>query len=274
MRAAGFQIALHKGRVAEALQHPVVGDGGFALAAVFKHFEAHAVVGVPPDVALYSAGVLGHVAPHQRPVGALYGMVEELPRQIHLGLVVLGHHQQPGGVLVYAVHQHAHALVGRIGLLADAQMIGQGIDQRAGEMPETRVDHQPGGLVHDQKVVVFVNYIQRYRLGVHLEAAALVRQHYHNGVQRLDLVVGLHRAAVDQDVLSLEGKLHAVARGLLHLAHYEPVYTQGGLPLVHHKTVVLEHLSVAAVLLQVLIQIVVQKGFVHHYFTLSGFTVR
>ena len=82
--AAGLEVALYEGGVAEPLQHAVVGDGSLALRTVFEYLEPHPVVGVAADVALNCAGVVRHIAPNQRPIGALDGVLEELLGQIQL----------------------------------------------------------------------------------------------------------------------------------------------------------------------------------------------
>ena len=266
MGASRLQVALHQGGVAESLQHAVVGDGGLALRAVFKHLEAHPVVGVAADIALDGTGVVCYIAPNQRPVGALDGMFEKLSGKLQLRYLILGHHQQSGSVLVDAVHQHAHPLVGSVRPLADAQMVGEGVDQRAAEMTEAGMHHHAGGLVHNQQVIVLIDYIERNRLGMHLEAAPLVGEHYCDDIARLHLVVGLDRTVAHTHILRLQRQLNAVARSLLHLAHDVAVYAKRRLTLIDDKAVVLEQLLVTFALLKLL----VQKIFGSHLFDFIG----
>ena len=74
-------------------------------------------------------------------------MYEELSGQIKLGFIVLGHYQQAGRVLVDPVYEYPHPLVLGIRSLADSQMIGQCVYQRAREMSVARMHDHPCRLV-------------------------------------------------------------------------------------------------------------------------------
>ena len=84
----------------------------------------------------------------------------QLRHQLGMRLDGLGHHHQPGGVLVEAMDDTGARHIDDI-----RHMVQQGIEQRTVGMPGSRMHHQPGRLVDDQQVLVFVDDIQCNVLG-------------------------------------------------------------------------------------------------------------
>ena len=91
----------------------------------------------------------------------------ELRHQARLGQIVLGNHQQAARVAVQSVddpgaHHPGDAAVRRVA----GQ---QGVHQSAARVARRRMDHEPGRLVDDEHVVVFVDDRERYGFGFQLE---------------------------------------------------------------------------------------------------------
>ena len=212
VRASGLQHAFHEGDVAQALQHAEVGDGVLSLRFVAADAEAQPVVGIPADRGVDGPAVFGDIAPDQGPVAPFDGMVEELAGQLDLGRVSLGYDQQSGGILVDAVDQQSHPFVVVFGVGLAAQVVGQGVDQRAAVVAVAGMDHHAGRLVDDQQFVVFIDDVERDGLRLDLHATPLVRHHERDDVERADLVAGLDHDVVDADILGVDCQLHAVAR--------------------------------------------------------------
>ena len=109
-----------------------------------------------------------------------------------MAAVVLGHHQQPGGVLVQPVND------ARTRLAADARqrpaVKQQRVDQRAAGMPGRRMDHQASRLVDHQQVVVFVQDVERQGFGGKLGRTRR-RDVQRNGFAPAHPVIGGQRAA-------------------------------------------------------------------------------
>ena len=188
VRPPRLQPEPHERRVLHRLDERVVRDG--VLPALLRH-DRHPppVARVAPEERLDRPALrLGH-APDDREVAAADRPLHELPRERRVRRVVLRHDEQAGGVLVEAVDDAgAHgdvAGVGRgrrrrreadvlvVGLLVfilerdglAADVVQERVDERAGAVAVGRVDDHPGGLVDDQEVVVFVDHIERDRLG-------------------------------------------------------------------------------------------------------------
>ena len=207
--AAGFKLALDEGDVAEPFHHSVVGDGMFALFTVGEdgHYEAVARVAahVPDD----GAFVLFEVAPHEGAVLAVNGVVEEVGGQLDLRLLRLGHDQNAGGVLVDTVQQQWLDLFAIL-IFLSLKMIGEGIDERAVVVTESRVHHHAGRLVDDDEVIVLVHDVERDVLGDNLEIAGRTGQQDGNDIVGVYAVVRLLRLPVHKDTIGFGGFLYAV----------------------------------------------------------------
>ena len=239
--AAGLEDAFHQRHVGEGFEDLIVGDGVFPLVGIGRengHLEA--ILGVAADVPLDSAdGGVGD-APYQRAVFALGGFVEELTAEVSLGVGGLGHDEEPGGVLVDAVHQ-AEARVVDVVVGIVAQVPGQGVDKGAGPVAVTGVHDQSGRLVDHQYILVLINDVEGDILGENLVGIARTVHHHLHHVGGLDAVVRLHRPAVDQDAAGFGGLLDAVARRLLQVVDEEFVDSQQLLPGVGHEAEMLVH---------------------------------
>ena len=172
---------------------------------------------------------------------SLNGVDEELPGQIGLGIVVLGYQQGPGGVLVDAVYEYAHAVIRGIRALAPSQIPGQAVEERAGEVPAAGVDHQSCRLVEHQYVLVLISDVQIHLLGKYLEASAAVRQEYLYLIQGLYFVVGLDDRPVDPNIACVDGQLYAVSGCAFYVCREVLVYAQQALATVYGQAVMLEH---------------------------------
>ena len=238
--APRFETALHEGYVTIAFQHLPVRHGVLAVGPVGEDEHLLPILGTAADVARDGPLVLVEIAPHQSHVAALDRVVEELFGQPRVGLLVLGDHQQPRGVLVDAVHQSRAVLFfGRDSLLVE--VVHQRIDQRAAVIAHPRVHDQSGRFVHEQQPLVLVGDVERNVLGDELHLAPRVGHHDLDAVERLDLVARLGRLAVDEDVPAVGRRLNAVARAVLHPNGQELVQPHGGLALVgRHRKVFVE----------------------------------
>ena len=98
-----------------------------------------------------------HVAAPHRPGAAMIG---ELRGQRLMSAVVLGHHHQPGGVLVQPVHDAGPPDAADPGK-ARAAMRDQRVDQCAGLVAGGRMHHEALRLVDDDDVVVLIDDVER-----------------------------------------------------------------------------------------------------------------
>ena len=106
-----------------------------------------------------------------------------------------------------------------------AQMVCQGVHQRTVIVAAARVHNHARRLVHDQQVVILIYYVQRYILGHDLHLPLRVGHHKRYAVQRLDLVAGLRRHAVDKDIPVVGRRLDTVTRTVLHAVDQKLVQT-------------------------------------------------
>ena len=215
VRAARLQDTLHHRYESEALQDPVVRYGVFALLGVGVHPVTEPVVGVAADVPVNGSLVLADVPPHNGGVFPFDGMVEKLLGQMHLRLVVLRHHQQAGGIFVDPMYQDPRPFV-TVGH-RQAQIVSQGIHQRAVKIPVSRMHHHPGRLVHHQYVLVFIDDIQRNVLRDDIYAAAAIRHHEPDHIAGADDDIRLGEFPVHEDITGLDGALDAVTGRILQV---------------------------------------------------------
>ncbi len=111
-------------------------------------------------------------------------MVGELGGERAVGAVGLGHHHQPGGVLVEPVHDAGPLDAADAGE-AVAAMGDQRIDQRAGGVAGGRVHHEARRLVDDDELVVLVDDVERDRFALRLRRLRR-RQRHADGVAGID----------------------------------------------------------------------------------------
>ena len=92
-------------------------------------------------------------------------------------------------------------------------------------------------------MAVLIYNVKRNVLSHNLELIARPIHHYRNDIAGLHPVVRLHGLSVGEDAAGFGRLLDAVARRLLHMVHQKLVDTEQLLPLVGHKTEMLEHLA-------------------------------
>ena len=63
------------------------------------------------------------------------------------------------------------------------------------------MDHQPRRFVDHQQVVVLIDNVEGNRLRHDFESAALIRHHYGDDIERLDLVIGLDHISVHAHII-------------------------------------------------------------------------
>ena len=164
--AAGFQRAGEQARhrlavgAGKTLQQLPMGD---RVAPAFAHRALVARMRVAFERGVDDAArPVGH-APDEGKVAALQwalGFVGELRRQCTVRLIGLGHHHQPAGVLVEAVHDAGPLDAADAGQ-AVAAMRDQRVDQRALGVAGGGMHDQAGRLVDHDERVVLVNNIER-----------------------------------------------------------------------------------------------------------------
>ena len=199
--APRLQLAFHVGEGltpltprGESLQHGVVGDGGTDRPAAVPRGSAHregrhflAVGGVAPHGKGQSPRVLLEVADAEGMVDTADGMGLELGGELGVGLVVLGHHQKPRGVLVDAVDdpRPLHSAHPRQRLAASVE---QSVDQSPRVIPGGGMHHHAHRLVDHDDIVVLKDHIQGNVLGKHVVLLSLGMGHG-EGIPRLQLGV-------------------------------------------------------------------------------------
>ena len=165
VRAPGFELRLHPGRLAQILQQPPVGHG--VLAGLHLDAELLSIVRIATVQGFDTAGVAGGLTDGQGFIDSSDTVDFEIRAQRRHGYVVLGHHQQPRRILVDPVHY------ARPQLAADAAQIlamrQEGIDQRSVFVTHSRMNHQPGRLVDDHQAFVLEHHTQRDVLGHKLD---------------------------------------------------------------------------------------------------------
>ena len=142
------------------------------------------------------------------------------------------------------MHQHSHTVVPLIGALGDAQMESQRVDKRTLIMAVPGMDHHPCRFVQHQHIIVFVHYVQGYILRQYLHSPAAVWHHEANHIAGTHYVIGLDRLVPYLHEALLDGALHPVTRGVLHMGRHIFVDTQGLLPRIDIKAEMFEQLFV------------------------------
>ena len=151
--ATGDEVQLQQRPRGEPLPDAVAGDGA---PSVGDHRHPLAVLRVAPDRRLDPADRRRHRALDQREVGLADAAGLELGHHRCLRGVVAGDDQQARGVAVQAVDDPRPGDAGDAAVVVAAGE--QRVDQRAAPVPGRRMHDQPGGLVHDQQVVVLVDH--------------------------------------------------------------------------------------------------------------------
>ncbi len=157
----------------------------------------------------------------------------ELPREMAMGRLGLGDHEDAARALVEAVDESRPGplLVAgrdRIPTLAPADVIHERVQQGARPVAGRRMHHEPRRLVDDQQHRVFVKDLDRNGLGRDRQRLAhgnVAR----DDIARADALRGLRAAAIDGDETPLDQPLRARAREIGVLGGHEDVEPPRGL---------------------------------------------
>lgn len=121
---------------------------------------------MPADGELNAATRGCGVAVNQGKVFLFDGPVFELPGEMLMGHVVLGHEQNAGGILVEPVNNaRPDPSADPSGIRQVRAMKEKSVDQGASGMPRGRMDHQPRRFVHHDEMPVFVKNTKIHRFG-------------------------------------------------------------------------------------------------------------
>jgi hypothetical protein len=186
-------------RPRKRFDHPPVGDG--LAPGLHLDGELLAIARIPTVQRLDAPARIRGTPDHEGVVDAADVVGLERRAERHHRAIVLGHHQQPRGVLVDPVNDPGAELT------PDATQIvhvGQErIDQRARLVTRRGMHHQPGGLVDHDEVCVLVHDGERNRLGLYVRrhggggqpGHALADLHLPRGDRRL--AIHRHRTLAD-----------------------------------------------------------------------------
>ena len=211
MRASGLQNALDHCHKAESLNYLVMCDCVLSVVSVRENPEFHPVGRVAADVADYRSLIFADVAPNYCNIFSFNGMDEKLFGKVKLCFVIFCHHQQSGCILVNPVHKHTHSFIFGVRALRNAEVVGEGVNECAVEMPVTRVHNHSGRFVYHKDVIVFINYVKRNIFRQNLKSAPLIWHHELNYIPRLDDAVRLCDSFVYADIFLLYCKLNTVS---------------------------------------------------------------
>ena len=212
VRTAGFQPAPNMAKAGIFRQHLHMGN---SVAAVFLgHTHLFAVGFMPADRCIH-----GKLPILKMPVNYCFILPCKavglyLLGQVSVGGVILGHDQQPTGILIDAMHNTGAYLSIDSGKAVPA-VIQQGIHQRAGIITCRRVNHHSLGLIHYQQVVVLIYDLQRDILGLGA-GGYRVRQGDDDTVTLPQGVLLPCRSAVFQDTSLFRQRLYLAAGKLRH----------------------------------------------------------
>ena len=137
------------------------------LPSFCNHRHLLSVPRIPTDGTLDDAAFFARRAENDGGVGAPRLAGGELPRQIGVGGIVLGHYHEPAGVLVETMDD-ARPADPADSRQAGAAMGEKGVYQRSAAMPWCGVNDQAGRLVDHQEVGVLVDDPKRDVLGLWL----------------------------------------------------------------------------------------------------------
>ena len=233
---------------------------------VFKHRHLEFVARIARDVSCNGARVFLKIPPHEGHVFAACGLMEELVAEKRLGIWGLGHHKQPGRVLVYAVYE-SEPRVGNVIVWIVFEMPCEGVDKCAVVISVSRMHDKSCGLVDHEQVFVFIDYVERYVLGYDFVFIARTVHHDAYDIRWLDLVGRFYRRTVDEDASCVGSLLYPVAGCALHPFDEELVNPQQLLSFVGFEAEVLEKFaSVVGQDCSFFGQLYVRFPFSHHPF--------
>ena len=121
-----------------------------------------------------------------------------------------------------------------------------GVDQRAVEIADSRMDNHPGRLVDDHQLVVFIDHVEGDVLGFNGCIVVRTVKHQRDDISRAHLIVALDGLSVDLYEAGVCRFLDAVARGVLNVFRHVFVNTHRHLSAVHfHAKVLIQFLTLA-----------------------------
>ncbi len=123
--------------------------------------ESLSVPRVPGDPLVDDSRLLSRTPFHQRQVALSDRPGTELAGKHFVGCGVLCHDDDPGGLLVQAMHDARTKVSRRKGGLHLRAVIDQRVGERMGGVAAARMDHHSLGLVHHHDVGVLIEDIQR-----------------------------------------------------------------------------------------------------------------
>ena len=214
--APRHEAAVEHGDIAEALDDFVKSDGFLAVVAIGEDVHLFAVAQVPADVAGDGAFIGFEITPHQRGVIAFDGAGVELFGKVHHGEFFFGNNHQAGGVFVDAVDK-AGAHSGGTGKVFE--MIEESVDECACEITDSGMDDQPGLLVKDEEMVIFIYNIERNVFRLSPEIFRRYIEDDGDDIARAHFVIGLYRFAIDENGISAGGILQLIAADAIDAVH-------------------------------------------------------
>ncbi len=149
VRASGVQVQTQEREVTEGALDLEVSAGLARVRAVHGHAGADARVA--SDGRLDRAGAGGRATVHEREVLAHDVPLRERLLQATMGLVRACDDEQTGGVAIEAMDD-----AGALGIGPSGDSGAEQLGERAGAMPARGVNHEAGGLVDDEQLVIFV----------------------------------------------------------------------------------------------------------------------
>ena len=128
--------------------------------------------------------------------------------------------------------------------------------------------HHSGRLVHDQQVLVLIDYIERNVLGQNFQSPPLIRHHKLYDIPGTHDAVGLRHPVIHPDVFLLDCQLDTMPGSVFHMRSEVFVHPHRSLAVGHVETVMLEH----SVLTGIRILHLLGRGLVH-IFPVAEFVV-
>lgn len=101
-------------------------------------------------------------------------------------------------------------------------------------------DHS-GRLVHHEKILVLIYYIQRNILRLNLETFSFIRHYETDDIARTDNQVSLGYLVIHPHISVLYGELHPMSGSVHKMASHIFIHPQRSLPVIHIHAEMLEH---------------------------------
>ena len=151
MRAACYQVNVQQSAVTALLYQLPLCHGAAAIRPG-RHFLAVFEAAADGQVDLTAFPL--HMPGDQGQIVFFHLALRQLPAERHVGLIVLGHQQQPACVLIQAMYDAGAALAADAGEIV--QPVEQRVDQRACLIAVGGVYHHAAGLDNKGKRFIFI----------------------------------------------------------------------------------------------------------------------